>query len=147
MKVSHLPAVLERAKKNHDFPGKVRKTRQADRSKYAEAKREAGKGHHFAKPTQLIENQRARFFTQFSCQGKQEGKRESVSKYQHNGTGRGENSGARNSQENITHVHYARVTKHPIEPFLRDSDQTNIDNVTKQQRHEQISPVMRAFGE
>ena len=147
MKVSHLPAVLERAEKDHDFPGKIRKTRQADRSKYTEAKSEAGKGHHFAKPAQLIENQRARLLAQFSCQGKQEGNRKSMSKHQHNGAGRGENSGARNSQENITHMHYARVTKHPIEPFLRDGDQTNVDNVTKQQHHEQIGPVMCAFGE
>src|SRR5437660_995893 len=72
MKVSHLPAVLERAEKDHDFPGKIHKTRQADRSKYTEAKSEAGKGHHFAKPAQLIENQRARLLAQFSCQGKQE---------------------------------------------------------------------------
>src|SRR6266480_6174547 len=101
MKVSHLPAVLERTKKNHDFPGKIRKTRQADRSKYTEAKSEAGKGHHFAKPAQLIENQRARLLAQFSCQAKQQGNRKAMSKYQNNGARCGENSGAGNSQENV----------------------------------------------
>ncbi len=65
VKPIHLPAILERTKKDHDFPGKVRKTRQADRSKYAEAKSEAGKGHHFSKAAQLIKNQRSGRFRSF----------------------------------------------------------------------------------
>src|SRR4029077_14565274 len=127
--------------------GKVRKTRQTDRSKYAEAKSETGKGHYFAKAAQFIENQRVSLLAQFSGQAKQQGNRKAMSKHQNNGARRGENSGARNSQENVTHVHHARVAQHPVEPFLRDGNETNVDDVTEQQHHQQIGPVMRALGE
>src|SRR5713226_5281264 len=66
VKAIHLPTVLERAKKNHDFPGKVCESRQADRCKYAEAKSETGKGHHFGEAAKFLKNQCAGALPQFS---------------------------------------------------------------------------------
>ena len=63
MKAIHRPAVLERAKKDHDFTGKVREAGKTDRSECAEAKSEPGEGHHSGKTAKFIENQGARSLT------------------------------------------------------------------------------------
>ena len=40
--------------------------------------------------------------------------------------------GACDPEKNIAHVHHARVTKHPIEPLLRDRYQADVNNVAEQ---------------
>ena len=70
MKAIHRPAVLERAKKDDDFAGKVREAGKADHSEYAEAKGKPRERHHSGKTAQFIEDQRARAPAQFACEGK-----------------------------------------------------------------------------
>ena len=53
--------------------------------------------------------------------------------------------GAGNSEKNVTHVHHARVTQHPVEPFLSDRDQANVDDVPEQQHDEKIGPLTRSL--
>src|SRR5437588_10470477 len=107
VKMIQLPPVLERAKKDHDFPGKIRETRQTDRSEYAKTKSEAGKGHHFGKAAQFIKNQRAGALPQFSSEPEEQRNRKAMSEYQDNSTDSGEDRSAGDPQENITHVHHA----------------------------------------
>ena len=50
-------------------------------------------------------------------------------------------------EENVTHVHHARITEHPIEPLLRDRDQADIDDVAEQEHDQERVPVLRALGQ
>jgi hypothetical protein len=66
MKALHFPAIFERAKKDHDFPDKIRKARKTNRRERAEAKREASKGHQFSEAAKFSEEQCVGAFTQFT---------------------------------------------------------------------------------
>ena len=54
-----------------------------------------------------------------------------MSKHQNDGAGHTENTKAGDAEENVAHVHHARVPEHPIESPLRDRNQSDIDDVAE----------------
>src|SRR5207253_5580100 len=99
-----------RAKKDHDFAGKVREAGKTDRSKYAKSKGEPSEGHDLGETAEFVENQGVCSLAQFSSDRKQQRDGKTVSKYQHQSASRGEDRGTGDAEEDVPHVHHARVT-------------------------------------
>ena len=72
MNLSDFPAIPERAEKNHDFTGKIRKAWKTDCSEHAESKRKPSEGHDFGETAKLIKRQCARAPAQLACETKQQ---------------------------------------------------------------------------
>ena len=56
-----------------------------------------------------------------------------------------EQCAAGDAEENVTHVHHARIAEHPIEALLRDGDQPDVDDVAEQEHNQKRVPLLRAL--
>src|SRR5437763_3694174 len=135
------PAVLERAKENHHFAGKISETGKTNCGKGAKAKGESGEGHYLAEATKIIKEQGIGALAHFTGNGKKKRDRNAMGKYQDGRSARSENICAGYPEKNVAHVHDARVTKHPIESLLRDRDQPDVNDIPEEQHHEQARPM------
>jgi hypothetical protein len=70
VKPTNFPAVPERAKKDHNFTGKIGETWKTDCGEHTDSKGEPGERHHPRKSAELIKSQRARPPAQFACDAK-----------------------------------------------------------------------------
>src|SRR5947207_4018808 len=64
---------------------------------------------------------------------------------QHGRAIRSEQSAAGDPEKNVTHVHDARVAKHPIESLLRDRDQPDVNEVAEKEYEQKRGPLLRAL--
>src|SRR5438132_6355967 len=138
----HLPTVANRAEENHDLRGEVGEAGKSDRGERGEAEDETSEWHYFCKSAQFIERERAGSVANLSGDCKQERNRQSMREDQGCGAGCSKNVRARDSKKDVTHVHHARITEHPIELFLRDGDESDVNNVAEQKNREQVHPIM-----
>ena len=49
------------------------------------------------------------------------------------------------AEENVTHVHHARIAQHQVELLLRDGDQADVDDIADEQNEQQARPRFRSF--
>ena len=111
----------------------------------ARPKANPAKGITFPRPPRSSENQRARALPHFARDAEEQRDRKSVREHQSRRAVHPENVRAGDPEKNVAHVHHARIAEHPIEPLLRDRDQSDVNDVPEQQDDEQVVPVLRAF--
>jgi len=68
-----------------------------------------------------------------------------MSEHQYSRAGDTKNAGAGDAKKNVTHVHHARITEHPIEPLLGNCDEADVNDVSEEQDDEQSRPVSRSL--
>ena len=73
--------------------------------------------------------ERAGATADFARDREEERDRDAVGKHQHSRAVQPDQVQTCDPEEDVAHVHHARVTQHPIEPLLRDCDQTDVNDV------------------
>ena len=51
------------------------------------------------------------------------------------------------AEEDVAHVHHARIAEQEVEFLLRDGGKADVDDVPDEQNEEQVGPVFRALGQ
>src|SRR5207302_9706764 len=106
---------------------------------------EAGVGHDFSEPAEIVEQQRAGALPNFSREAEEQRDRNSVRENQQRRAIRSEQSSAGDPEKNVTHVHHARIAEHPIEALLRDRDKPGVNEVAEKEREQKRGPLLRAL--
>ena len=145
MKALPVRSDAKRAEENHHFRGEIRKAGESDCSKSRDTESETGERHDLAETAEIAENQCPGPPANFSRQRKEERDRNAMGEHEQGGTIQADDVGARDSEKDVTHVHHARITEHPIEPLLCDRNEADVNDVAQQQHDEERVPVPRAL--
>ena len=119
---------------------------QSDGSECSETEGERRQRHLFGQAAHRIKVERGNAFTNLPGDGEKKRDGKAVREHQNRRTGSAENIRTGDAEKNVAHVHDAGIAEHPIEPALRDRDQTDVDDVRQQKDQEQSRPVPRPSG-
>ncbi len=129
MKALHVRPDAEGAEDDHYFGGEISETGQTDGGKGAQPEGERAQGHDLCQSAEIRKQQRAGARAHLTGDGEEERDGNPVGEDENGGAVDAEKVAARDSEEDVAHVHHARIAEHPIEPLLRDRDQADINDV------------------
>ena len=114
---------MECAEENQDFRGEIGEAGQADRSEGRKTEGEAQDRHWLCKTAQLRKGQGAGALADLARYGEERGDRKAVGEHQQCRAGGPDDVERGDAQEDIAHVHDARVAEHRVETLLADGGQ------------------------
>src|SRR5436853_7483028 len=147
MKMLIIESVSKSAENDHDFAREIREPRESDGSECSETKGERRQRHLFCQAAHRIKVERGNAFTNLPGNGEKKRDGKAMREHQNRRAGSTENIRTGDAEKNVAHVHDTGIAEHPVEPAVRDRDQTDVNDVRQEKDQEQSRPVLRSVGQ
>src|ERR1700686_689488 len=125
--------MLERAKEYQELRSEVRKPWESDGSESREPENKAKRGHARSQSAQIEVIDCPGLFPNFATHCKKRCDRKPMGKHEQSSAVQADYVKACNAQEDVAHMHHARITEGQIELLLRDRGQAPVEDVSSQQ--------------
>ena len=136
----------ERAEENHQLGGETDEAGQTDRGHGSEAKRQTEAWSGAGDAAEFRKFQRAGSLADFPAEGEKESNGQAMAEKHERRAGEADDIESGEAEENVAHVHHARVAEHGIELALGNRDIPNIEDISGNQDEKERQEGLNRLG-